>query len=101
MLLWCIWFTRDSAIHDQKICGSSELINWGLGLFEFQNYQLLQTLCTSSSRSHGLTSWSPPPMLNLKLNTDVAAKQCSSCIGVGAAICDCHAKLLLHLLNHC
>ncbi|KAL5821187.1 hypothetical protein ACOSQ3_023069 [Xanthoceras sorbifolium] len=73
MVLWGIWFNRNTGTHNGTVRSAEVLLSWISG---------------KGAPSVAATAWSCPPLGMLKLNTDVAVKPGKNCVGVGAVIRD-------------
>ncbi|KAK0587897.1 hypothetical protein LWI29_030839 [Acer saccharum] len=99
MILWGIWFDRNSLVHKKNHRSAQDILVWIFGLLK--EYQDTQAAVHSFPVPMLVVQFliGPPSPSTLKFNTDAAVFSGLSFIRIGAAIRDSEGKVLTALLK--
>ncbi|KAK3199369.1 hypothetical protein Dsin_022784 [Dipteronia sinensis] len=96
MVMWGVWSNRNQLTHSKTGRKPGEIIDWVAGLLEeFQGSQIALTSTFPPDISSSSSGWQPPPIGNLKLNSDAAVPLDGTSFGVGAVIRDAEGQVVV------
>ncbi|TXG53828.1 hypothetical protein EZV62_019084 [Acer yangbiense] len=96
MITWAIRENRNSSINSGLQKCPDQVASRGMSfLEEYQNTRNVLPARIIPSPRHLSPDWLAPPLGRLKLNTAVAVRKNTNCIGIGAAIRDVKGMVLV------
>ncbi|KAK3192992.1 hypothetical protein Dsin_024302 [Dipteronia sinensis] len=96
VLVWRIWFCRNSKIHGCQIYKVEDVVHWSEGFIAYFRSKEKRIRRGDVRSNVVITCWKPPEFGDYKANCDAVVERRGNCVGIGTVIRDSTGAVLAY-----